>query len=239
SDKIVDIKEEEFEQLRDNLTRDLKCNMPDQFLKFNFSKHSMNINASIRFNNKILFKSIFTNVMRLFRLFSNFIDCNHGIIVLDMDMTIDFLEYNNNNLQNLINKNWNGYIEKDWGVMFSKDYMWAECKLNNYSTFFFLIGNQLFNFGCYTFCKIKEFKHEINKHNNNEIVTIVLKLFCTTVNISIVRDMSKSRIYLHAPIEDKMKLSVEKFVEVKISVKIIKNNIIIFEDESKNGDFEM
>lgn len=198
-------------------------------------------------NSKNIKISLFSpNIMGIFS-YIPFMECNHAIISM------------NNKINGIININDEiikcdkgiGYIEKDFGISFPKSYIW--CQGNNFknkgASFMLSIADIpffLFNFRgiiCSLIIDDKEYRFatyngtRLLKCNiENNFVNITLKKRNYFLEITANYD---SNFNLIAPIKGEMKKNILESVSAIITIKLRKNNKIIFSDTSYNCGLEI
>lgn len=122
------------------------------------------------------------NIMGFFAYF-NFMQCNHGVISLDHELSGNMiLDGQTHHFDR-----GKGYIEKDWGTSFPKKYIWLQCNHFNEDVSLFAsiahvpflktsflgfivilcIGEQQFRFATYNGSKIT-----LNEHTDNTLTVI-------------------------------------------------------------------
>ena len=176
-----------------------------------------------------------------------FMECNHGILSLYHEIS-GHLFYN----EECIYFNGDiGYIEKDWGRSFPKSWTWFQCSefsQNKKATMMlsiakipFLVGEFLgiifvlddghYQIRLATYYGAKLFK----KTSDDKITKISIKQRKYMLNIEVY--LEKPHI-LKAPFLGKMGREILEIPSCSCTVKLLKGNDIIFEDNGINAGFE-
>ena len=212
-------------------------------IDINDKKQNIKINGNIKYSNSINIK---TNIMGPFS-YVPFMECNHAIISMKnkingiIELNDKKIEFNNDI----------GYIEKDWGISFPKNYIW--CQGNDFKnknvSFMLSIANipfKILNFkGIICTLIIDDTEYRFATYNNTELVkydidndtlNIILKKDNYQINITTQQPTYSKLI---APIKGKMKKEIFESINSVINITLIKDNIVVFSDTSRNCGLEI
>lgn len=217
-------------------------------IELNINQNDIKIKGTLTFSeiSNLKKKFLSPNIMGPFS-FIPFMECNHAILSMKHNICGN-LECNNN----LIDfNNGTGYIEKDFGISFPKSYVWCQgnCFKNSNSSFFLSIANipfksisftgficvlnidgKEYRFTTYNGSKIKDFIID------NDSVSVVLKRGSLKLNLY---SKMKDSFTLKSPKFGEMKNDILESTNSKISLKLFKNNLCIFSDNSDNAGLEI
>ena len=213
---------------------------------------NIHIECDLKFSNMIKLKtSIYTpNIMGPFA-YLTFLDCNHGIVSLNHNITGEINITNNNNLI-INNKNLkgNGYIEKDLGISFPKEYYWCHCNdftATNTSLFIAIadIPFKLFSFTGHIACLL---------YNNNQYLftTYNLSKYCYNLKENTLKIELKKKKYLLkitininnnfklvSPNKSKMNNIIFESLDSNIKLEFYINNKLVLTDNSNYCSVEV
>jgi tocopherol cyclase len=210
---------------------------------------TIKVNGHIEYKNITKFpKSLFSPGIMGWYSFVPFMECKHGIISVNHDLT-GKITVNNNLIDFLGGK---GYIEKDWGASFPETWLWIQA--NNFSDrdtsftfsvakipwrgkFFigfiaFLYFNKKFSvFSTYNKSVISEINY------SGESIDLVLKNYNSILKINTLKNTFGE---LKAPESGKMSRRIKESIDSEVTITLSDNyNNLIYNDTSKRAGLEV
>lgn len=221
----------------------------EKFLSLNIESEAISVKAQIHYNKRIKYpQTLFSPGIMGWYSFIPFMECKHGIISVDHNLTGN-LSVNDT----LINfNNGKGYIEKDWGTSFPESWIWIQS--NNFSTantsFTFSVAKipwlRKFFMGFISFLYYNNQFYLFSTYNGS-IITGVKKEE-ETIELSVENKKYKLQIStrrktssdLAAPSMGEMTRKIKESINSEVSIKLLDNKgKTIFEETGYSAGLEI
>ncbi len=218
-------------------------------IKLDIQSEKTNLKGKIDFRNIVPYpRSIFSPGIMGWYSFVPFMECNHGIVSVNHDLS-GRITLNNDVISFDGGK---GYTEKDWGVSFPEAWIWVQS--NNFSIhdtsfmlslakipwmgrfFIGLISFLYFNKQFYLFTTYnKSTFSEIQ--NNKDILQITLTNKTHKLKIRVVKN---SFYDLKAPVSGEMSRRIKESINSELHLQLLdRHNNLKYEDKGKNVGLEI
>jgi hypothetical protein len=220
----------------------------DKYIDLNIQNEKIKVTGRLTYSNIRTYPaSIFSPGIMGWYSFVPFMECKHGIVSVNHDLTgsvtlngdeIDF-------------SNGKGYIEKDWGTSFPEAWLWIQA--NNFndhnSSFSFSVAKipwlGKFFIGFIAFLYLNGRFHMFSTYNNSVIseiehspgtIDLILKNYSTRL---VVKVMKSTFGELRAPVSGDMSRRIKESIDSEITLSLYdKNDNLIYNDSSKRAGLE-
>ena len=221
----------------------------EEFIDLDIKTEFKEIRGRINYRNRIPYpKYLFSPGIMGWYSFVPFMECNHGIVSVNHDLSGE-LSLDGDNITFNQGK---GYIEKDWGTSFPEAWIWLQS--NNFSSdrtsFFFSIAkipwirnffigficflyydNKFYTFSTYNGSKVKK----AGRDRDSIMITVENKKY--TLQISAIR---KGDGELKAPSMGEMSRKIKESINSEVSLRLIDSNgNLIFNDTGHSAGVEI
>ncbi len=220
----------------------------DKYIDLNIQNEKLKIFGHLSYNNITAFPgSIFSPGIMGWYSFVPFMECKHGVVSVNHDVTGSLTE----NGHEIDFRNGKGYIEKDWGTSFPEAWLWIQANnFNDQGSSFsfsvakipwlgkFFIGfiaflyynNRFFLFSTYNNSEIMEIDH------SSPTIGLILKNNENQLRVSVIKSTFGE---LRAPVSGDMSRRIKESIDSEISLSLFdKHNNLIYTDSSKRAGLE-
>ncbi len=226
-----------------------KSTFSEDFIELDIKTAYSEIRGRINYLNRIPYpRYLFSPGIMGWYSFVPFMECNHGIVSVNHDLTGILSMYG----KSINFDNGNGYIEKDWGKSFPEAWIWLQS--NNFSSdktsFFFSIAkipwirnffigficflyhdNKFYTFSTYNGSKVK------NALSDNDRIHLTVENKKYTLHISAIR---KGGGELKAPSMGEMSRKIKESINSEVSLRLTESNgNLIFNDTGHSAGVEI
>jgi tocopherol cyclase len=215
----------------------------------NIKSESINLTGQIDFNNIIKYpRSIFSPGIMGWYSFVPFMECNHGIVSVNHDLSGEIL-VNGNTIDF---NNGKGYIEKDWGVSFPEAWIWIQS--NNFdehdTSFSFSIAKipwmGRFFIGLITFLYLNKKFYLFSTYNKSVISEITHDKGTIEITVRNNKNILKIRVIknsfrdLKAPVSGEMSRRIKESINSEVHLQLFDNSHNMeYEGTGKNVGLEI
>ena len=210
---------------------------------------SSNVKGKIDFSNIIRYpKSVFSPGIMGWYSFVPFMECNHGIVSVNHDLTGE-ISINNKVIRFDGGK---GYSEKDWGVSFPEAWIWIQSNnFKEHDTSFMLSIAKIpwmgkFFIGLISFLYIKKHFYLYNTYsksvfsitgNNKDTLEIILTNRTSELKIKVIKN---SFCDLKAPVAGEMSRRIKESIDSEVHIQLFdRNGNREYEGTGKNVGLEI
>jgi tocopherol cyclase len=220
----------------------------DKFIDLNIRSEKFKITGHLSYENLIKFPgTIFSPGIMGWYSFVPFMECKHGVISVNHDLT-GVLNVNDNDIDF---SNGKGYIEKDWGTSFPEAWLWIQA--NNFndrkSSFHFSVAKipwlRKFFVGFISFLYFDNRFFMFSTYNNSEITKIKhssgnIDISLENRNFRLIISVLKNKFgELRAPISGDMSRRIKESIDSEVIISLFdKQENLIYNDSSKRAGLE-
>jgi tocopherol cyclase len=221
----------------------------EDYISLNIEKDNFKVSGRLDYNNIVKYPiSIFSPGIMGWYSFVPFMECKHGIVSVNHDVT-GSLTINGN----LIDFNGGkGYIEKDWGTSFPEAWLWIQA--NNFTehntSFFFSVAKipwrGKFFIGFIAFLYFNKQYFLFSTYNNSvladlnhldESISLTLKNRSSVLQVSVLKNkFGELKAPTSGDMSRKIKESIDSIVTIKLSDKDMHP---LYNDSSKRSGDEV
>jgi tocopherol cyclase len=221
----------------------------DKYIDLNIQNEKLKIIGHLDYDNLIHFPvKVFSPGIMGWYSFVPFMECKHGIISVNHDVT-GSIEVNEDEINFNRGK---GYIEKDWGTSFPEAWLWIQA--NNFTdrnssfTFsvakipwlgkffigfiaFFYYKNRFLIFSTYNHSVITEIK------KTSGTIDLIIENHNYVLKVSTIESKFGE---LRAPVSGEMSRRIKESIDSEVTLSLFdKRNILIYKDSSKRAGLEV
>jgi len=220
----------------------------DKYIELNIQNEKFKVTGHLSYTNNISFpSSIFSPGIMGWYSFVPFMECKHGIVSANHDIT-GFLNINDDRINFMGGK---GYIEKDWGTSFPEAWLWVQA--NNFNdnniSFSFSVAKipwlGKFFIGFIAFLYYENRFIVFSTYNKSELTGI--KRFTGYIDFILKNHDYLLKVHvqesiigeLRAPVSGHMSRRIKEGVDSKVTIHLFdKHNNFIYSDSSKRAGLE-
>ena len=221
----------------------------DKYIDLNILSEKFKVSGRLDYSNNINFPgSLFSPGIMGWYSFVPFMECKHGIVSVNHDVTgsitinVNVIDFDKGK----------GYIEKDWGTSFPEAWLWVQA--NNFkdrnSSFCFSVakipwlGKFFIGFIAFLYYNDKFFlfstynNSSINKiTNSHESIDLVMHNHNSVLQVNINKSTFGE---LRAPVSGDMSRRIKESIDSEVTVSLFdKHNKLIYNDSSKRAGLEV
>ncbi|MCX6321847.1 MAG: tocopherol cyclase family protein [Bacteroidia bacterium] len=221
----------------------------DKYIDLKIETEKLTVSGHLDYENIVKYpKSLFSPGIMGWYSFVPFMECKHGIVSVNHDLS-GRIKVNENHIDFNGGK---GYIEKDWGTSFPEAWLWIQANnFQDHNTSFtfslakipwrgkffigfiaFLYFNKIFSlFSTYNNSVITEISH------NNESINLTLKNHKSILKVRAVKNTFGE---LRAPASGDMSRRIKESIDSEVNLSLFdKHNNIIYYDTGKRAGLEV
>ena len=202
----------------------------DKYIDLNIQNERIKVTGRLTYSNIITYPgSIFSPGIMGWYSFVPFMECKHGIVSVNHDLTGSVIL----NGDEIDFSNGKGYIEKDWGTSFPEAWLWVQANNFNdhYSSFSFSVAKipwlGKFFIGFIAFLYFNGRFHMFSTYNNSVIseiehspgtIDLILKNYSTRLAVKVMKSTFGE---LRAPVSGDMSRRIKESVDSEVTLSLI------------------